>query len=350
LKRVFLKLYQWVILSLILQLSLLLFINLRLVNPKNEITIKAFQEWEQQEASIEEYLKTVKVKKEMENVKFSYDLTYFAYMFEDKLYVQKNIENEVVKEIESKSGQISHYLWMEDRNMLIYGDSIELNQSSEIEISTIDFETEQEKKYPKITSQKKGAKLRWMEVSYLTKVLYAQMVSDVDEKIYSYDIMGNLSFVATVPMGTKIRETKYYDSLFIDENNGKIRIFNGLRNTMHSILPSNEKHVLLDIDKDDYIYVGKLDQNHRVEAILKGKVERASVNDWEKIALDAPEFPNTLIITDDGRILRNDIKKRTLGEVFSKETFGYEGRLIDVREEYYLYREDPFIKVLKFQK
>ncbi len=340
LKKILMTLYKWFIISLVLQLFAMVLINSYIINANSKITTSA--PYEIEEPIDQKHSKGILVPNKGVNVKFSYNLNYFALMNENSLIVQETSRNQNLKIFEGEEGVISHYRWMEDRNMIIYAKSIHGKNSTNIEIHTIDFEINQENVYPQIKGLAKGSEVGWIEVSYLTKMLYAQIVTPTNERIYSYDIMGNLSFITTLPKGSIIRETRYFDSLFIDENKGSIKVYDGVKKT-HTPLNLKGEYVLLNVDKDDTVFVGKLDKDGKIEKIQKGVADRRGFKEWEDIELDVPVSPDYVIVDLYGRVFINDFQKRILIQLGNELSLDYKGQILDIRKDFFILRDNHIL-------
>lgn len=361
-KKVWITIYKWFVISIIFQLILLAYIDVRILGSSPTVLTSA--EFEQDKPSDlddnDEDAIGIKISDEARNIKFSYDLSFLAYMIEDDLIIRESSGNRLVRKIASfdkendktsdmSPGKITHFTWMEDRNIFIYASSIEGQNFDEIEVRTIDFELEEDHIYEnRMRRLQKGVKLRSIEVTYLTNMLYSQVLTDTNERLYAYDIMGNLSFVRVMSKGSKIRDTRYYDAVFIDENNGRIQIYDGLRKTTRT-LALNGRAVLLDVDRNDSVYIGMIDDDGMVESIKKGQVQRAQVKDWETIELEKSVMKAQIMIDFDGNMYINDMKKKRLTQISEEgRVLDYEGMIIEIRQEYVITRDNGFLKLNAF--
>ncbi len=362
LKKVWITIYKWFVISIILQLVLLAYIDVRILGSNPSVLTSA--EFERDNGSDkddnEEDTIGIEISDDARNIKFSYDLSFLAYMIEDVLIIREASGNRLVRKIspfdeesdktlDMSPGKISHFTWMEDRNIFIYASSIEGQNYDEIEVRTIDFELEEDHIYEnRMSGLQKGSKLRSLEVTYLTNMLYSQVLTDTNERLYAYDIMGNLSFVRVMPRGSKIRDTRYYDSVFIDENNGRIQIYDGLKKTTRT-LELEGSAVLLDVDRNDSVYIGMMDDDGMIESIKTGQVQRAQVQDWETIELDDSVMKAQIMIDFDGNMYINDMKKRRLTQISEEgRILDYEGMIIEIRQEYVITRNNGFLEINDF--
>jgi hypothetical protein len=340
-------LYKWFIISVILQVLAMIFINVYILNANSKITTSA--PYEIEEMVNQKQSNGIQIPSEAVSVKFSYNLNYLAFMSGGSLIIQETSKLQNKKAIAPEEAVITHFRWMEDRNMLIYAKSISLNNSTDIEIHTIDFEINQENTYPKIKGLSRGAQVRWIEVSYLTKMLYAQVLTASNERIYAYDIMGNLSFVSSFPKGTIIRETRYFDSLFIDENKGAIKFYDGITKTQIPLKLEGE-YVLLNVDKDDHVFVGKLDQDGKIERIQKGVAERRGVKEWADIVLDEPVSLELIVVDLYGRLFINNLNESLLVGIGNNVSLKYKGQLLDIRKDLVVMRDHDILTTKKLEE
>lgn len=362
LKKVWITIYKWFVISIIFQLVLLVYIDVRILGSNPTVLTSA--EFEGDNVSDlddnDEDAIGIKISDEARNIKFSYDLNFLAYMIEDDLIIRESSGNRLVRKISSydkesdekldmSPGKITHFTWMEDRNIFIYASSIEGQNFDEVEVRTMDFELEEDHIYEnRMRRLQKGAKLRSIEVTYLTNMLYSQILTDTNERLYAYDIMGNLSFVRVMPRGSKIRNTRYYDAVFIDENNGRIQIYDGLRKATRSLALEGSV-VLLDVDRNDSVYIGIMDDDGMIGSIKKGQVHRAEVQSWETRELEESVMKAQIMIDFDGNMYINDMKKRRLTQISEEgRVLDYEGMIIEIRQEYVITRDNGFLKLNAF--
>lgn len=355
-KNFWLMIYKWFIVSITLQLVLLVYINERMLDSNSAIiTSVQFEEGDAFVPNDKDDTIGIKIEKEAINVKFSYDLSYLAYMLEDDLIIRdssgnrisrtiRKFDEESDKTLDMSSGNITHFTWMEDRNIIVYASSVEGENTDEVEVRTIDFELDDEHTYVnRIRGLQKGSKIRWIEVTYLTNMLYSQVLTKTNERLYSYDIMGNLSFVRTVPKGSKIRNTRYYDAIFIDVNNGDIQIYDGLKKTTKTINLGGHL-VLLDVDRNDRAYVGIVDGDGKIDKIKIGQTQRAQIQEWETIELDESVKKEQINIDFEGNIYLNDMMKSKLTQIgVEGGQLKYEGNIIELRQDYFITRDEAFL-------
>lgn len=339
-----LTVYRWILIGMVVQFSILLMVDRVFLSNNVKVTTSAFKNSVQIQKDIPD--RGILVDRNAEWINFSFDLQFFAYMQNNAITIQDTKNNSLVSLIENEEGKISYFRWMSDRNMLIYASTYTNQNSSNVEITTVDLENDQQKKYPLIRGLGKSAEIKSIEVSPLTKVLYAQVIHAQNEQIYAFDIMNNLTFIRTVPLGTKILETQFYDSLLLDDQDGNFQIYDGQTKRMRKPF-ANENLVLLSLGNEDKAYLGKLNDDYLVEKIYHVKIESAKAEITHEQVLNNPAEPSQIVVMKNGRIFIHQLEGKRLLEIDGEAEETYQGRIIEVREDLIITRLEDRLMMLK---
>lgn len=342
-KNIIIRVYKWIIISVSLQLLVLILIDAHFFSNADTIATP-------------EYIPTTKpmvegkinIPEDAINIKISYDKIFASYMLNNKLIITDLTKKKDVKEISNLNKEITYYRWMNDRNTLIYATKYETGTNCEVEVTTIDVENEKERVLPKITKQSMGTQINAIEFSHVTNMIYAKLVANKVEKIYSFDIMNQMDYVTETSLGSIMKQANYTDNLFIDDEKGKIKFWSGTRKSINT-LNISERCVLLGLSSKDEVFIGVLSKNNLVESIKKGKIEQSGVKTWEDINLDSSKEVDNFIVTEEGKIFYNDIKISTIFQVAENLNQQYDGKFVEIKGDTLITQLGNKLKITKLQ-
>lgn len=321
--RIFVRLYKWILLSVFIQTLILSYVNFIFLNRKAQIVATDF--------SVSRFVTNSKFKTEIpENatdIKLSYDNAYAGYLMNGSIEIM-DLTKKTTKTIKSQSGEITFYKWMPDRNILIYAVKQAKNNNRSIQLVTYDIASENEKTYPKISiSSQTGGEVSQIELSPLTNVVYAMVKDGERAKIYRYDIMSYSSFIMYTSLDTVIKETSFEDNLIYQDEAKNIYFKN---NTQYATkkLALEKKALLLNVDSEDKVFVGLLDNHNKIEKILYGKLTE-NIEQWNSKILDIPLSKNDIIISTEGKIFTKS-DENSIMDLDSNKKINFTGIFIEL--------------------
>ena len=288
--------YIWIIISVIVQSSILLYIDQFYLNRENESTFS-------KSIDVTDADTIIKVDTDAQSIKLSFDATYLSYVSNKKLVIIEVKSRLTVKTIDVGVNKINCYEWLPDRNTIIY--SVQLDEAARI--STYDVAHRAEKSYPEISiDSKETFQVADIDLSPLTNVVYVKINVGNISRIYKYNIREDLKFIMLTDPSTTIEETIYTDNLIYQDNSGKIFV----RDDSQSItteLKSKEKLVLLGLNAKDMLFAGKLDSQGSVSEVIYGKPQDTNIDkSWSKIPLNQPMPADDIFIRSNGSIYQKD--------------------------------------------
>ena len=95
---------------------------------------------------------------------------------------------------------------------------------------------------------------------------------------------------------------------------------------------SNKKLTLLGIDRKDVVYMGELNGD-KITSIVYGKVNE-DTSTWKKVTLDSVVNINDLYFSNESEILINDNLKGSVKNLTTGNEVEYEGKLIQIKEDF----------------
>lgn len=319
---------RWISISIILQVAILSYINFIYLPNRGKVSVSAFNFSDEKVGD-----KTVKLPNGAENIEISYNGLYAAYKLDNRIEVYDVKAGKVVKKLDAKSGKVSCFRWLLDRDILIYSVKEPDGKAGQVQLLTYDLGAGAERNYPKLTGLTDGSEVIDIEVSALTNVVYFKVkTSETRVKIYKYNIMDRLKFVMNAKVETVIKETAYEDNLVYSDTKDDIYVVKG-SNSSKDKFYFNESLVLLEIDSEDNIYAGVLNDSGKVVAIKAGKTDTPE-KEWKTVELKNAAAAEDIFIPDGGGIYVADRENKTITDVQSGSSYAYKGELLDVLDDY----------------
>ncbi len=338
------RLYKWILISVILQVLLLSYVNF--IYLPNRGNVKATM-YEAEAVSIKS--RSMKIPQDAENITVSYNGLYAAYETGGDIIIANLDKRKEVKTLSKSAGDFSFFRWLPDRDMLIYAINEPDGKSGQVRISTYDIDQELERSYPNITELAKGSTVVDIELSPLTNVVYTMIkTGESKTKVYKFNIMDNLSYIMGAATDTILKETLYSDNLVYQKADGKITFRKG-KSGKSSALSLKGSYVLMETDGEDRIYAGRLNDNKLVESIVFGKMDVKAAS-WETKKLDTPAAPSNVLITPAGGIFVNNPEEKNVTSVTDGEITTYEGELLDILDNYLIALDGKKLGVIALSK
>lgn len=305
---------SWVILSLILQCSVLFFLDKFYFKDNTNVNME-------QVKIDDNHVNTnmhVHIPDNAKDIKVSYDAKYVAY-YEDKALKVCNTNTGDVDVLKNSEGRvILRSIWLEDRNKLL---TLEV-EDGEIVLYNYDAQKQTDQKIVDICPYKANYKNFDIQVSTITGVTYIQ----INNAIYRIDI--NQSFATNVPLAVQslgsvsVMPTK--DRLVYVAKKGTV--IHMTQPVSRIPIDSNEQIEILGIDEDGYVYVGQI-KNNLVDGIIKKNLDNINSKS-EKIKLDKPVEKSNIFINGKGQIYVNNPSNKVVKEIKSSAEIKYKGNFV----------------------
>lgn len=317
------RIYRWILLSVILQVFFLMFLN-NYVSRTGKLKFTSVELSDDISNTIE-----IKLPTKAENFKVSHDGNYLAYMINGKIVIMDLVAEQPVKTIEGKEGPVIYYRWLPDRNMVIYATDVSTQYSGKIKLKTYEIDTDIEREYPVLKNLSKPCKVDAVELSTFTKVLYVKISNNSGRAvIYKFNIMNNLSWVMETDSRTVIYEANLCDMLFYQNDRFKIAYRDGSDGSRKT-LGFSGKMALLAVDSEDRVYTGELDEDNNIKAIHYGKIDEP-LSSWKIEKLEKPVKPEQIYITRNGSIYMVSEDSNTIRNIVSGKEKELKGKIVDI--------------------
>ncbi len=328
LKKTMARIYRWILLSVMMQVAVLSFLN-SYVSRSGEFK---FQSIDLSGEEIDNTIET-EIPSNVRDIKMSHDGTYIAYMQDGKLVIHDLLAEQAVKTIDGGDGTISYYEWLPDRNMVIYAIDVSTQYSGRIQLNTYEVDTDIEREYPVLKNLSKPCKVDAIELSTFTKVLYVKISNNSGRAvIYKFNIMNNLFWVMETSSETVIYEANLSDILFYQNEKFEIAYRDGSNGSRKS-LGFKGKTMLLSVDAEDTVFVGRLNDDNRITAITRGKIEEPE-DSWRTETLEEPVSRNQVYITSNGTVYISSSDGKSIYNLDDGEKIELRGKIVDIVNGY----------------
>ena len=267
-----------------------------------------------------------------ENINLSYDGKYLTYSSDETLYIE-DTKTGKSSEIETEDNEVIMYnKWLDSRDILTIVEKVKKDGAEKLQLMTYNAENSSKTFVKEICNFKDNMKITNMTTSVLTNVYYIDINKggsknviyridrndDLTQVDINTNILGNMQ--ALQHEDRLIYEDKVDGKFFITSPNEQLK-FN-----------SNEKLTLLDVDRNDVIYVGEFN-GEKISSILYGKVNE-NTDTWQKITLDSPVNRDYLYFNNKSEIVINDNLKGIVKNLTTGEEIEYEGKFAQAKEDF----------------
>ena len=325
--KMFKKVIAWAMLSIILQIAGLYILN--------NIVFKQTSEFKSTNLEIKkDTTKDIKatIPTDAQNVSISYNGKYLIYQQDEKLYLEDSKTGKSNQIETENKGTILYCEWLPERDILVMAEKVEKDGKTKIQIITYNTVNSAETLVKEMCTYQENMKVKKIRASVFTGVYYVDIdrggakdtvyridrnndMQEVNIKTY---ILGNIQ---VIPHADRlIYADKIKGTFYVTAPNKQLN-FN-----------SNKKLTLLGIDRNDVIYMGELNGD-KIATITYGKVDE-DTSTWKKVTLDSVANFDDIYFNNKSEILINDSLKGSVKNLTSGKEVEYDGKLIQIKEDF----------------
>jgi len=321
------KIIAWAILSIILQVGGLYILDNFVFKQSSYFRSKKI---EIQKDKTKDINATIPTGAEAINV--SYDGKYLTYNNNGNLYIQDTKTGTSTQIITENEGDILYYKWFSDRDRLIIAKKVEKNEECKIRLVTYNPQNSSETVVSNICTYQEDMEVKKVSESTITGVYYVDIYKgglkntvyriDINETLTRLSLQTNvLGNMQVIPHEDRLIYEDTVNSKFFATSPNKQFTFN-----------SNKKLTLLGIDRKDVIYMGELNGD-KIASVIFGKVSE-DTSTWKKVTLDSVVSSEDLYFSNNSEILINDNLKGSVKNLTTGNEIEYEGKLIQIKEDF----------------
>ncbi|OOM77671.1 dipeptidyl-peptidase IV [Clostridium sp. BL-8] len=323
--KMFKKIIAWAMLSIILQVGVLYFLNNVVFKQTSEFKSSMLDLKKDNTKDI-----TGTISNTAENISVSYNGKYLSYKEGDTLYIEDAKTGKSNQVTTEDKGTIIYYDWLPERDILVIAEKVEKDKESKIQIITYDASSSSETLVKEVCSYQENMKVKKISASVFTGVYYV----DIDkggskDVVYRIDRNNDMQQVSlkTYILGN-IQVIPHVDRLiYADKIKGTFYVTSPNKQLNFN---SNKKLTLLGIDRNDVVYMGELNGD-KIASITYGKVDD-DTSTWKKVTLDSVANAADVYFNNNSEILINDNLKGSVKNLTTGDEVEYEGKLIQIKE------------------
>jgi hypothetical protein len=253
-------------------------------------------------ASFSQHLILEGNKQAIDPQKISSDRKYYAKLEADSV-VFFTADNQEVKKVNLQTEEsVSYFSWVPNTHQVLIGINTKTPQGGSVTLRSINLETNSFPQEPKIGGLSAGAKIANVAFSPLTNVTYMHVTGGNSSSIYRTDANNNLTKVFSNSTVSRIACLQSVDMLIYDNKNDKSVYARSTFGTLKMVSPKVGHFALIGSDKDDNIYIGKLNSAGLVSDVLKGTING---NFTDNLTLSVPSPQSSLTVNYDGKLQNN---------------------------------------------
>lgn len=326
----------WIIISLIIQLSILFYLDNYFLSEDSNLTIKKISKKIMPPKDIDlynddkKYNVKILIPDEADMISLSYDGKYVSYYLDYRLVIINTNNGYRINVDFEKDRKISYYKWLPDRNRILIAEKNLSYEKCSMIISYFDMIKREKNKIKEFVLQDMNSEIESIELSTLTNIIYIKVNHIGDRNsILRMDITNNLIEIKTEHYFIdKIKLIPHEDKLvYEDSTNNTIHLSTYVTGESKQLIVNGVDRVaLLGIDNEDNIYVGKL-ENGKIKKMFYGNY-RISEQDWKNINLNRATKKENIYISNEGNIYLKDGLRGVITEARSGKTNKYTGYFI----------------------
>ncbi len=317
------KWYKWILLAVIFQFCVLFYINNVFLNSGGTVSVTT------SENKTKPVTGEFMVSEGVKEVKVSFNARFGAFVDNNGALHIIDIKNNKDKKIAGlEKDKITFFKWLPDRDLILFSSNTKNGQKGVIQLLTYEADSETHRDYPEITGLSAKSIVSDIDLSPYHNFVYAKInTSDTRSKIVRFNIMGQYAHVMNLGPDAIINEANYVNKLVYQNPGESIYVYDGINNSKNKV-PVDSKNVrILDIDSNDTLYIGVLDEAGKVTQIYQQKMIDTKLTDnWTKTPLKVKVPPEDIVISVNGNMyylnreenkiinIKNDLKASFRGE------------------------------------
>lgn len=318
-KKVFKNIIICIMISLIIQIGGLLYLNNNFLASNTTVkSVKVIDLNTNNKTTVSK----VKVPNNATNINVSYNASYVSYYLNNELYVVNIITGKSVNVSSSNGVKIAFYKWLPDRNRMLIVET----ENRDLSLSYYDVSESQINKITDIHMVSSTSKVKDIEAAPLTNVIYIKVSNGYEnDSIYWINIMESIKKIITKTQNIGNIEVVPHEDIMLyeDLNNGKVYA-TGVTDALSFI--GSTKSCLLGIDNNNQVYIGVVDKNNNIDKIYFGTLK----DRWKSLPLKKPVNKAYLFVTNSGKVYINDNIKGTVTKLQTEKKTTYKGTFLQL--------------------
>ena len=323
----FKRIIVWIGLSVVIQFSVLLYLNNYLFSTNgNSIKTKKV------ETNVNKALvnQEIYIPLDASQIAISYDGSYVSYYENEILNIINNSTGELKQVSFAEGSKVSFYKWLPDRNRMLITEKTQVKAGGMLKLSQYDVDKKEKVEEKSLTLTDNKFEVNDIALSTLSNVIYIKTINlEARGTIYYLNVMKEMKKIETKGyIIGNIEVIPHEDKLvYEDLTYNKVYITN-ISNTIN--IKGVSKLALLSVDSDDNIYLGQLESD-KVIKVFSGVLKDATSN-WKITELKEPVNTQDIYISFNGDMYINDNLMGIITQVSTGNTMNYQGKFLSMYE------------------
>ncbi|SHE84555.1 hypothetical protein [Clostridium fallax] len=332
--------FAWVIVSLIVQVAGLLFLDKYFFQSDGSVKSKKIEVKDKAPKK----LANIKVPEGSKNIKLSFDGKYISYEDSGILKVSNTWDGSTLEVKNNINSKLMNYTWLSDRHRILIGERN--NNSGMLTLSYYDVAKNEKREITSISEISKKSELSSIEASTLTDVTYLKITDENKyTKIYRLDINQKLKKESLMCKSVGNIEVIPHEDRLLYEDSYNKQIY--VTSPQKKLAFGKNKVKLLKVDSEDVVYVGIL-SGEKISEIKYGTLGE-NTNDWKTINLKDSVEKDDILISQKGQIFYNDSFKGELIDLSKDKKYNYKGKFISIFDDGYGTLIDSKLNIQEFK-
>ncbi|MBN1071785.1 dipeptidyl-peptidase IV [Clostridium botulinum] len=321
------KIIVWIMLSLIVQTSGLYVFNKFICANSSEFKSKKIDINKSKENTF-----NCSIPKEVNDINLSTTGKYIAYLKDEVLNIEDTKTGDTNKFKTENNEIVMYYTWLYDRDIMAIVEKVKKDGEEKIQLITYDVKNDSKTFVQEICEFEKNIEVKNLTISVFTGVYYIQLnKNETKSMIYRIDRNDDLSKVdINAKLINNMKVIPHEDRLlYEDKINNKIFVTSPNKQLKFDF---NNELELLDIDKNDVIYLGEINENN-ILSILYGTVNE-DISTWKKINIDSTINKDDLYCNNENQILINNNLEGYVKNLINDNKIEYDGKFIQLTKDF----------------
>jgi len=212
-------------------------------------------------------------------------------------------DNKVVKELSLEAqDSVTFFAWVPNTHLALIGISNSTSKGCTVTLRAVNLDTDARPQEPKISGLASGSKITEVAFSPLVNVTYILINGKTSSLVYRTDANNKLTKVFSTSTIRRIACLQNEDMLLYDNKNDGSVYAQSNMSKLKMVSPKVGKYVLIGCDKDDNVYIGRLNTTGLVTNLQKGTI-KGNFTDFQTLSTPLPGA--SITVNYDGKIQLN---------------------------------------------
>lgn len=344
----------WIVISLVMQYSILLFLNNYYLKDEKNLKITAVNSTavKQSPTPTPTPKPKVTIPAEAKNLQMSYDGKYVSYDLDSNVQILNLETKETLNFEKEKNSTQLYYNWMDGTNRIVIAEKLNVNEKYIVKFYYYDVKDKEKlevkdfinNKEVSIALTSKDAQISKISFNTMNTIIYPKITLNNTSTIYRVDSSAPIEKIST--QTSKIGNVEIVKQLdrIIYEDQANKKVFLAKEKVPYNI-QGVSKYRLLAADNSGNVYLGE-EQNEKITKIHYGQ-PKDTVDKWKSISLEQAVDAKDISVSAEGVIFVNDNLTGTVTDLISSKTAKYSGKLVGIYSKGILTVEDD-VNLVKY--